>query len=163
MRHNKETVDKYKARFQAEGFQYICPERGYRQMVVFVWSTGCIVLLHDIQDYPTEFPLGRSIPSDNHGPGGSFLKMKDKVGGQWWLKGEEHNDPLIEFVNTWLNDWVGYVEETVFDVNMLSLIKTQLYVTITIKKYLNILRSIKLNPLCTTLDTDIFGMVEYIV
>ena len=47
--------------------------------------------------------------------------MKDKVGGQWWLKGEEHNDELIQFVNTWLNDWVGYVEETVFDVNMLSI------------------------------------------
>jgi len=47
--------------------------------------------------------------------------MKKKVGGQWWLRGEEHNDQLIEFVNTWLNDWVGYVEETVFDVNMLSI------------------------------------------
>ena len=50
-----------------------------------------------------------------------FLQMKDKVGGRWWLKGEEHNDQLIEFVNTWLDDWVGYVEETVFDCNMLSL------------------------------------------
>ena len=47
--------------------------------------------------------------------------MKHKVGGQWWLKGEEHNDQLIQFVNTWLKDWVGYVEETVFDVNMLSI------------------------------------------
>ena len=47
--------------------------------------------------------------------------MRNKVGGRWWLKGEEHNDELINFVNTWLNDWVGYVEETVFDVNMLSL------------------------------------------
>ena len=50
-----------------------------------------------------------------------FLKMKKKVGGRWWLKGEEHNEQLIEFVNTWLNEWVGYVEETVFDVNMLSI------------------------------------------
>jgi len=50
-----------------------------------------------------------------------FLQMKKKVSGQWWLKGEEHNDQLIEFVNTWLKDWVGYVEETVFDVNMLSI------------------------------------------
>ena len=37
------------------------------------------------------------------------------------MKGEEHNDQLVEFVNTWLNDWLGYVEETVFDVNMLSI------------------------------------------
>ena len=34
--------------------------------------------------------------------------MKTKVGGRWWLKGEEDNNQLIEFVNTWLNDWVGY-------------------------------------------------------
>ena len=50
-----------------------------------------------------------------------FLDIKDKVGGKWWLKGEEHNDELIHFVNTWLDKWVGYVEETVFDVNMLSI------------------------------------------
>lgn len=47
--------------------------------------------------------------------------MKDKVKGKWWVRGEEHNDQLIHFINTWLNDWVGYVEETVFDVNMLSI------------------------------------------
>ena len=34
---------------------------------------------------------------------------------------EFKNNELINFVNTWLNDWVGYVEETVFDVNMLSI------------------------------------------
>ena len=50
-----------------------------------------------------------------------FIQIKKKVGGRWWLKGEEHNDQLIDFVNTWLKDWVGYVEETVFDVNMLSI------------------------------------------
>ena len=49
-----------------------------------------------------------------------FIQMKEKVGGRWWLKGEEDNNQLIEFVNSWLDTWVGYVEETVFDVNMLS-------------------------------------------
>ena len=123
VRHNKETVDKYKARFEAEGFRVHMSERGYHSDGCFcVVKPGCIVSLHDIQDYQNEFPGWDVLylPDQSWTKVDPFLKMKDKVGGQWWLKGEEHNDQLIEFVNTWLNDWVGYVEETVFDVNMLS-------------------------------------------
>jgi hypothetical protein len=66
--------------------------------------------------------VGRVVPAGSvWSESQSFLKDEKKVGGRWWLKGEEHNDQLIEFVNTWLEDWVGYVEETVFDVNMLSI------------------------------------------
>ena len=32
---------------------------------------------------------------------------------------EELNDDFTDFVESWLGHWVGYVEETVFDVNML--------------------------------------------
>jgi len=76
-----------------------------------------------VQDYQTEFPGWDVLylPDQSWSKVSTFLTMKTKVGGRWWLKGEEHNDQLIEFVNTWLNDWVGYVEETVFDVNMLSI------------------------------------------
>ena len=28
-------------------------------------------------------------------------------------------DDFYDYVNEWMDDWVGYVEETVFDVNML--------------------------------------------
>ncbi len=48
-----------------------------------------------------------------------FLKIKEKNKGRWWVPGEENNDALTEFVETWLKDWVIYVEETVFDINML--------------------------------------------
>ena len=34
---------------------------------------------------------------------------------------EEENNAFTEFVETWLQDWVGYVEETVLDVNVLML------------------------------------------
>ena len=88
-----------------------------------VVKPGCIVSLDDVHDYKTEFPGWDvlCVPDQSWSKVSPFLKMKEKVGGKWWLKGEEHNDQLIEFVNTWLNDWVGYVEETVFDVNMLSI------------------------------------------
>lgn len=117
-------IDKYTNMWKDEGFRVHLTHRGYHSDGVFcVVKPGCIVSLHDIQDYKTEFPGWDVLylPDQSWSKLDPFLKMKDKVGGQWWLKGEEHNDQLIEFVNTWLKDWVGYVEETVFDVNMLSI------------------------------------------
>lgn len=48
-----------------------------------------------------------------------FLKLKEKNKGKWWVPGEELNDEFTEYVEQWMDHWVGYVEETVFDVNML--------------------------------------------
>ena len=50
-----------------------------------------------------------------------FLKMKEKNRGRWWIKGEEENQDLIDYIDTWLDHWVTYVEETVFDVNVLPI------------------------------------------
>jgi hypothetical protein len=120
----QDTVAKYKKVWEDEGFRVHTSNRGYHSDSCFcVVKPGCIVSLEDIQDYATEFPGWDVLylPDQSWSKVTPFLKMKKKVGGQWWLKGEEHNDQLIEFVNTWLKDWVGYVEETVFDVNMLSI------------------------------------------
>ena len=48
-----------------------------------------------------------------------FLKMKQNNHLKWWIPGEEENEELIDYINTWLEDWVTYIEESVFDVNML--------------------------------------------
>jgi hypothetical protein len=47
--------------------------------------------------------------------------MKEKVSGVWWLAGEEHNHKLISYVESNLKPWLGYVEESIFDVNVLAL------------------------------------------
>ena len=120
----QDTINKYKKKWEDEGFRVHTSNRGYHSDGEFcVVKPGCIVSLHDVQDYKTEFPGWDVLylPNQSWSKVDTFLQIKDKVGGQWWLKGEEHNDQLIEFVNTWLTDWVGYVEETVFDVNMLSI------------------------------------------
>ena len=117
-------VKKYKEQWEQEGFRVHISNRGYHSDGSFcVVSPGCIVSLFDIQDYAKEFPGWDVLylPDQSWDKVSSFIQMKKKVGGRWWLKGEEHNDQLIEFVNTWMADWVGYVEETVFDVNMLSI------------------------------------------
>jgi hypothetical protein len=120
----QDTIDKYKKAWEQEGFRVHISKRGYHSDGCFcVVKPGCIVSLKDVQDYKTEFPGWDVLylPDQSWSKVDSFLEMKKKVGGRWWLKGEEHNDQLIQFVNTWLTDWVGYVEETVFDVNMLSI------------------------------------------
>jgi len=122
--NTQDTVDRMKEKWEGEGFRVHISNRGYHSDGVFcVVKPGCIVSLFGIQNYEENFPGWDVLylPDQSWAAVSPFLKMKDKVGGRWWLKGEEHNNQLIEFVETWLNDWVGYVEETVFDVNMLSI------------------------------------------
>ena len=61
------------------------------------------------------------LPDQSWDKVSEFSKLKRKNKGKWWLAGEEDNDEFTNFVETWLQDWVGYVEETVFDVNVLVL------------------------------------------
>ena len=42
------------------------------------------------------------------------------VGG---LKVQSYDDDLVNYIDKWLYHWVNYVEETVFDVNMLVIDK----------------------------------------
>jgi hypothetical protein len=75
----------------------------------------------DIQNYNDTFPGWEVCWLKGEG----WEKVKDwhnfkkKTNGKWWIKGYEQDNELIDFVQTWLKDWVGYVEETVFDVNAL--------------------------------------------
>ena len=84
---------------------------------------GAILSLYEVQDYKDSFP-GWDVcylPDQSWKTVKGFMKLKDKNAGKWYLAGEEDNDEFTHFVETWLQDWVGYVEETVFDVNVLML------------------------------------------
>lgn len=83
-------------------------------------NPGLIVSLMDI-DYSKTYPGWEVVYLQNQGWGQvqSFLDLKKHNGGKWWVPGEELNNEFTSYVNHWMNDWVGYVEETVFDVNML--------------------------------------------
>jgi hypothetical protein len=48
-----------------------------------------------------------------------FMNLKKQNKGKWWIPGEENNNSLTNTVESWLSHWVGYVEETIFDVNMI--------------------------------------------
>jgi len=94
-------------------------------------SDGCfhtikphaILSLYEIQTYENTFPDWDIcyLQNQSWNAVAPFLKIKKQNQGKWWVPGEEENTEFTNFVETWLQDWVGYVEETVFDVNVLVL------------------------------------------
>lgn len=82
---------------------------------------GLIVSLQDIPTYQETFPGWEVVflPGQSWHRVLPFLTLKEKNKGKFWVPGEEYNDDFTDYVNEWLGKWVGYVEETVFDVNML--------------------------------------------
>ena len=82
---------------------------------------GLIVSIRDMDTYANSFPGWEVVylQGESWDKVRPFLRLKKQNQGRWWIKGSEYDDELIEYVETWLTDWVGYVEESVFDVNIL--------------------------------------------
>ena len=117
-------VKKYSTQWREEGFQVdVMEHEGHGDCTWCVPKPGCIVTLFDIQNYETKFP-GWDICYledkywDHMSP---FRKIKQRNNGKWWVPGAEDQDEFSDFVETYLQEWVGFVEETVFEVNMLSI------------------------------------------
>jgi N-dimethylarginine dimethylaminohydrolase len=84
-------------------------------------APGLIVSLHDMPNYVNTFPDWEVVylPNQSWNKVQPFLQLKRKNKGKWWIPGFEHDQDVINTVEQWLGHWTGYVEETVFDVNML--------------------------------------------
>jgi glycine amidinotransferase len=82
---------------------------------------GLIISLQDVPTYADSFPGWEVVylPGQSWSMVDDFLKLKKKNKGRWWIPGFEHDQDVIDVIETWLGHWTGYVEETVFDVNML--------------------------------------------
>lgn len=82
---------------------------------------GLIISIKDVPTYAETFPGWEVIylPYQSWTRVQSFLDLKEKNKGKWWIPGFEQNQDVINIVEQWLGHWTGYVEETVFDVNML--------------------------------------------
>lgn len=84
-------------------------------------TPGLIVSLYDMPTYADTFPGWEVVylPGQSWGAVKPFLDLKQKNKGRWWIPGFEYDQDVVNVVETWLGHWTGYVEETVFDVNML--------------------------------------------
>lgn len=82
---------------------------------------GLIISLRDVPCYADTYPGWEVVylPEQSWGKIKDFVALKQKNHGKWWIPGFEQDQSVIDLVETWLGHWTGYVEETVFDVNML--------------------------------------------
>jgi len=82
---------------------------------------GLIISLEDVDTYADTFPGWEVVylPDQSWDQVTPFLDLKKKNAGKWWIPGFEYDTAVIDVVEVWLKTWVGFVEETVFDVNML--------------------------------------------
>ena len=84
-------------------------------------APGLIISLNDVPTYANTFPGWEVVylSGQSWDKVQPFLDLKEKNQGKWWIPGFEYDQEVINVVEQWLAHWTGYVEETVFDVNML--------------------------------------------
>lgn len=84
-------------------------------------APGLIISLKDVPTYADTFPGWEVVylPGQSWQAVSPFMDLKKKNQGKWWIPGFEKDNDVINIVEQWLGHWTGYVEETVFDVNML--------------------------------------------
>ena len=94
---------------------------GHGDAVYCPVTPGLIISLKDVPTYAETFPGWEVVylPGQSWDHIKPFKDLKAKNNGKWWIPGFEYDQNVIDVVETWLGHWTGYVEETVFDVNML--------------------------------------------
>jgi len=80
---------------------------------------GLIIALKNAETYAQTFPDWEvvTLKGESWKKVEPFIKKKLKTAGRYWVP--DADDSFYDYVNEWMDDWVTYVEETVFDVNML--------------------------------------------
>jgi len=94
---------------------------GHSDGVYCAVCPGLIISSYDIDDYSQTYPGWEVIylPREHVAMIAEYNKLKNKNHGRWWIPGFEHDDELIDLVETRLQHWTGYIEESIFDLNML--------------------------------------------
>lgn len=119
---DQQVVDQVTARFPNFNWHFVKLE-GHNDGVYHPIKPGAIISTENGGDYDILFPGWDVLflPYESWHKMHKFAQLKNKNQGKWWLPGEEDNDEFTFFVETWLNSWVGYAEESVFDANCLVL------------------------------------------
>ena len=134
--------------FEQEGFRVHLLEREYHSdAVISLIKPRVAISIHDVADYKKTMPDWEVLLiDDNPSIPGDWIDFKSVVKGRWWIKQEENNAVLAKFIDKWLGDWVGYVAESVFDVNMLSIDQNTVICNNYNKSVFNFLKKHKVEP-----------------
>lgn len=78
---------------------------------------------------------------------GKFKRLRKKNLGKWWVPGQEDNDEFTFFVEYFLENLTGQVDETVFDVNVLVIDDKHVVVNSASKELFKVLKENGMEPI----------------
>jgi hypothetical protein len=96
---------------------------GHNDAVYSVVKPGVIVSTYHHDNYQDTFPNWqvKYIENQSWNAVPEWRKIKHSNKHKWWVPEDLNSNEFSSFVDTWLDNWLGYVQETVFDVNMLQI------------------------------------------
>lgn len=101
---------------------HIVDAQGHGDAVYCPVAPGLIISITD-EDYSKSFPGWEVVhlPKSHYAAHKMFQASMKLNAGKWYIPGFEKNPLILETVNTYFDDWVGEVSETVFGVNILCI------------------------------------------
>lgn len=128
---------------------HFLPTVGHNDGEYHLLKPGVMMTLRSANHYAELFPSWNVcyLPDQSWHGISDFINLKARNQGKWWLPGEEYNDDFTYFVEQWLTNWVGYVEETVFDVNCLMLDDRHVVVNNYNKQVFDFLKQNQIEPI----------------
>lgn len=95
---------------------------GHNDAVFSLPRPGLIVSTYHHSNYAETFPgwQVKYIQNQSWNAIPDWRRKKHSNRTKWWVPDSIDNADFAEFVDSWLKNWTGWVQETVFDVNMLQ-------------------------------------------
>ena len=131
---------------------------GHNDAVFSVIKPGLVIATRDLTPYKDIFKGWDIIwfEDPNWRKVRNWRMLKHKNEGKWWGPGEENNDEFTYFVESFLPNWTGMVEETIFDVNCLVLDERHVVVNTDTPHLLNSLKERQIEPIVCPLRHRFF-------
>jgi hypothetical protein len=124
---------------------------GHNDAVFCPVAPGLIVSTYHHTNYTETFPGWEVKFIENQSwnaiPG--WRNFKHGNVNKWWVPDSDNNTEFANFVDTWLTNWMGYVQETVFDVNMLQINEQTVLVNNYNKEMFDFFKTQSIEPIIT--------------
>lgn len=103
---------------------------GHNDAVFCPVRPGLIVSTYHHANYKDTFPDWhiKFVENQSWNAIPAWRQTKHANVDKWWVPDSDMNPEFANFVDDWLGNWLGYVKETVFDVNMLQIDESRILV-----------------------------------
>jgi hypothetical protein len=124
---------------------------GHNDAVFCPIAPGVILSTQHHSNYTKSFPgwTVKYIQNQSWNAIPDWRTFKHSNVGKWWVPEQINSDDFSNFVKTWLDHWLGYVKETVFDINMLQIDERTILVNNYNKEVFDFLKLHNIEPIIT--------------